>query len=119
MKHAWDASRLPSAPDTRVWLTYIRVWTRQEPDIPLLTQVIKVCGLDCTLQHLNKAEMMVLKAHSWNVCVVTPIHFVDMYVLYSTPRACETSNRSSHQRRPFGGLVVCVIALYTWLTAAA
>lgn len=54
---------------------------RQEPDIPLLSQVIKVCGLDCTLEQLNKAEMMVLKAHSWNVCVVTPIHFVDMYVM--------------------------------------
>lgn len=51
----------------------------QEPDIPLLTQVIKVAGLTCTVEQLSDAELMVLKAWSWNVCVVTPNHFIDMY----------------------------------------
>ena len=38
----------------------------QEPDIPLLTQVIKVAGLTCTVEQLSEAELMILKAYDWN-----------------------------------------------------
>lgn len=51
----------------------------QEPDIPLLTQVIKTAGLSCTVEQLGAAELQVLKAWDWNVCVVTPNHFVELY----------------------------------------
>jgi len=51
----------------------------QEPDIPLLTQVIKTAGLSCTVDQLGAAELQVLKAWDWNVCVVTPNHFVELY----------------------------------------
>eukprot|EP00039_Didymoeca_costata_P031254 m.33922 g.33922 ORF g.33922 m.33922 type:complete len:331 (+) comp8626_c0_seq2:312-1304(+) len=51
----------------------------QEPDIPLLPHVIRTAGLKCTVEQLNAAELLVLKAWNWNVCVVTPNHFVDLY----------------------------------------
>jgi hypothetical protein len=38
----------------------------QEPDIPLLTQVIKTAGLTCTVKQLGAAELQVLKAWQWN-----------------------------------------------------
>jgi len=51
----------------------------QEPNIPLVTQLIKVAKINCTVQQMSEAELMVLKAHAWNVCIVTPNHFIEMY----------------------------------------
>lgn len=38
----------------------------QEPNIPLITQLIKVAKINCTVQQMSEAELMVLKAHAWN-----------------------------------------------------
>jgi len=51
----------------------------QEPDIPVLSSVIKTAGLTCTVEQLSQAELKLLKAWEWNVCVVTPNHFVELY----------------------------------------
>jgi len=51
----------------------------QEPDIPVLSSVIKTAGLTCSVAQLSLAELKLLKAWEWNVCVVTPNHFVELY----------------------------------------
>ena len=38
----------------------------QEPDIPVLSSVIKTAGLTCTVEQLSQAELKLLKAWEWN-----------------------------------------------------
>ena len=38
----------------------------QEPDIPVLSSVIKTAGLTCSVAQLTLAELKLLKAWEWN-----------------------------------------------------
>lgn len=51
----------------------------EEINVPTVSSVLQAAESTDTMQELNVMELLILKVWKWNVCVVTPAHFIPFY----------------------------------------
>mmetsp|Transcript_20677 Transcript_20677/g.53736 ORF Transcript_20677/g.53736 Transcript_20677/m.53736 type:complete len:352 (-) Transcript_20677:147-1202(-) len=107
-----ELSSIPSSAFSLLAIASLLIAAKMEEEeinVPTVSNLLAAAESTSTMQELNVMELLILKVWKWNVCVVTPAHFIPFYARVARVYDTTTPEPREEVMEPEEGCVDIVI----------